>query len=217
MTEAKLIKTINTLLILASFFLLYGVLEIILKPKTPEIREHDQKIEKQKEEEKEVIERFPVRLLTEEAELRNLWHEVTVTYTTIEFEYICRGYITAYCAEECNSDMTASGIRCHYTDDPYEPTTVAIDRRYYHFGDLFWIDGKLYVAEDTGSAVLGNHWDVYRPDYQSMAAHGSHYTDVYSVSYENHIIERKVRFNDYFNFYLLCSDIRGRCVPWSCS
>lgn len=101
------------------------------------------------------------------------------------------GYVTAYCSAECGgSTMTASGTTCHYSDDPDEPTTCAIDPRYHNFGDYFgvYVDGelKIYVAEDTGSAVKdwsGSrvHLDLYFPDYDSMAAWPTSKMTIYEV------------------------------------
>ena len=111
--------------------------------------------------------------------------QMEITSITIETEYLCRGYITAYCnCSKCctySNQPTASGVYPHYSDNPEEPTTCAIDPRYYHFGDLFMIDGKIYVAEDTGSAVKGNHWDLYREDHSEVQTFNSHYADVYRV------------------------------------
>lgn len=191
MTEKQLIKTVNILLTIAAFCLLYGVLDFVRKPHTAELREYAAKHQAEPTPTPYPDGRQSNEVIRINGELRDAFMSIDITYTSIHYDYICRGYITAYCAEECNSDMTASGVRCHWSPDPYEPVTVAIDRRFYKFGDLFWIDGQMYVAEDTGSAVLGNHWDVYKPDYASMAAFGSHYSDVYRVSYQTNVIKSK--------------------------
>ena len=216
MEEAKLIKTVNFLLGFASFLIFAAVTHlppekeepqnIIIPQETIEIRDTEVK------QERESKANFQNSALTGEMELRNSWQSLEISYITIEYDYLCRGYITAYCAAETGSYETASGITCHWSEDPYEPSTVAIDRRYYRFGQIFSIDGKLYIAEDTGSAVLGNHWDVYMPDWDSMASFGSHYTDVYTVEYVTHTLERKVSFNAYFNSYLLSSSVRNRSL-----
>lgn len=126
---------------------------------------------------------------------------IEYSYTVIEqeydYEYLCKGYMTAYCAEECGWNYsTASGAICHYSDEWYEPTTCAIDRNYFHFGDLFMIEGKIYVAEDTGSAVKGLHWDLYFETLDEVYEYGSHYADVYSVT----ITDVEVEYTD--GFYL---------------
>lgn len=112
---------------------------------------------------------------------------ITVEYTFMEMEYICDGYITAYSDKETYCRTTASGAEVHYSDDPYEPTTVAIDRKYFSFGELFWIDtgdgGRLYVAEDTGGAVKGYHWDVYRESLEEVNGFPTGRYPVYRVTY----------------------------------
>ena len=86
--------------------------------------------------------------------------------------------------------MTASGATCHYSEDPSEPTTCAIDPRYHNFGEYFgvYVDGelKVYIAEDTGSAVkdwTGGrvHLDLYFPDYDSMASWPTSKMTIYQV------------------------------------
>ena len=131
--------------------------------------------------------------------------QMEFTYTTIETEYLCRGYITAYCnCSKCctyANQATASGVYPHYSDDPEEPTTCAIDPRYYRFGDLFMIDGKIYVAEDTGSAVKGRHWDLYQEDHSSVQSFDSHYADVYRVTIHTHTMKGE-EINEHLNTYL---------------
>lgn len=140
------------------------------------------------------------------------------TYYTIETEYLCRGYITAYCnCSKCctyANQATASGVYPHYSEEWDEPTTCAIDPRYYRFGDLFMIDGKVYVAEDTGSAVKGNRWDLYQEDHSSVQSFDSHYSDVYRVTITEHkrkglityelirhyLLDRSVRCGGYYRF-----------------
>lgn len=119
-------------------------------------------------------------------DLKSQWTNVYIGYYLIDYKYIGHGYITAYCAEECGwSYSTSSGATCHYSDDWDTPTTCAIDRKYFNYGDLFYIDGKIYVAEDTGSAVKGMHFDLYRESMDEVRNFGSHYTEVYSVRYIN--------------------------------
>lgn len=112
--------------------------------------------------------------------------EVSITY--LELESLGTYYITAYC--DCSkccgiyaNGATASGEYCHYSDDDYEPTTCAIDRGYHSFGELLWVDDKLYVAEDTGSAVIGRHIDIYLPSHDEVETYGSHYSEVYSARF----------------------------------
>ena len=122
--------------------------------------------------------------------------EIEVTYTDIEYEYLGRYFITAYCPSECGYNgnnyptgwMTANGTVCHradYKNRLTDPTTCAIDRRYHSFGDMFYIEefDRVFVAEDTGSAVKKKHIDLYFASYQDMAKYGSHYETIYRVEF----------------------------------
>ena len=144
------------------------------------------------------------------------FNQTEFTYTTIETEYLCRGYITAYCnCSKCctyANQATASGVYPHYSDDPEEPTTCAIDPRYFRFGDLFMIDGKIYVAEDTGSAVKGYHWDLYQEDHSSVQSFDSHYADVYRVTIHTHTMKGE-DFNEHLNTHLRSRGITYRVSP----
>lgn len=88
-------------------------------------------------------------------------------------------YITAYNHLETGSKLTASGKTCHEGT----VTTCAADPRYHKFGEYLEIDGRLYVVEDTGSAVKKRHIDLYFANYKSMARYGSNYQEIYKVSW----------------------------------
>lgn len=124
-----------------------------------------------------------------EREFVSRFNEIQIPVRELKLESLGWYYITAYCScSKCcwpSTNITASGVECHYSD--YEPTTCAIDRNIHDFGDLFYIDGKLYVAEDTGSAVKGKHIDLYFPDHSDVENYGSHYEEVYTVEYEYHL------------------------------
>lgn len=94
-------------------------------------------------------------------------------------ESLGRYYITAYNHLETGSKLTASGKTCHEGT----VTTCAADPRYHKFGEYLEIDGRLYVVEDTGSAVKKRHIDLYFANYKSMARYGSNYQEIYKVSW----------------------------------
>lgn len=211
MNEKQMIKTVNTLLLIASICIFNGVINIV-----PYKEEKDKQalsanhiinlMANNKVEQTHVkIHKDTPPAMVGERILRNEWMSVEITYITVETEYLCRGYITAYCAEECGWNYyTSSGEICHYEEAWYEPTTCAIDRSLFYYGDLFMIDGKVYIAEDTGSAVKGLHWDLYRESMSEVQWFNSHYTEVYSVEYIEH--KEKRRFlHEYFNYHLLRS------------
>lgn len=90
-------------------------------------------------------------------------------------------YITAYNHEETGSKITASGKTCHEGTI----TTCAADvwGGYFRFGDVIEVDGRLYVVEDTGSAVKKRHIDIYFDSYKEMARYGSNYQTIYRVEF----------------------------------
>lgn len=121
---------------------------------------------------------------------------VSISAVYMEFDYMGDYYITAYCPEECGyrtysdgSDnyptgwVTSTGTICHREEEWWKPSTCGINTSINHYGDLFLIDGKVFVAEDTGPGAVGHWIDTFMPDYESMASFGSHWTEVYSVSY----------------------------------
>ena len=102
-------------------------------------------------------------------------------YTCLMYatEPIGRYYITAYNHLETGSKMTASGATCHEG----LITTCAADPRYHKFGEYLEIGGRVYVVEDTGSAVKKRHIDIYFASYKEMARYGSNYQTIYRVSW----------------------------------
>ena len=111
-------------------------------------------------------------------------------------------FITAYCPSECGYNgnnyptgwRTASGAICHRSDFDYrysDPTTCAIDRKMHSFGDLFYIAefDRVFVAEDTGSAVKNKHLDLFYIDYSDVLSFPTGYYEVYSVYYEEITLE----------------------------
>lgn len=147
--------------------------------------------------------RFPTETFLAMQDFRNEWEDITVTYSTVHTEYLGRYFLTAYSDEETYSRETASGIEVHYSEDPFEPTTCAIDRNYHSFGDLFMIDGKVYIAEDTG-AFRGLWIDCFVETMEEVREFNTRYESVYSVSFEKHILTKSERLilHERFNNYL---------------
>ena len=107
-------------------------------------------------------------------------------------------YITGYTSWELNGSVqTASGAICHKADSIEDslnnPTTCAIDPSLHDFGDVFFIEGfGYYIAEDTGSAILGKHLDLYygltyEDNQEALTITG--YYEVFSVEYEYGTVE----------------------------
>lgn len=220
--KEKEIVAINTLLLFSTIFILYGICMI---PRYLAEKEEAKvsftpkdfgSAPRLSQEPSVRVKRQPNPNIVKEAELRNEWQEVVVTYQTIHTEYLGRYFLTAYSDEETYSRATASGVEVHYSDDPYEPTTCAIDRRYHQFGELFMIDGKVYVAEDTG-AFRGLWIDCFVETMDEVRSWETRYDSVYSVSYEKHILpinERK-EIHELINNYLFIWSLGGRLHPGS--
>lgn len=92
---------------------------------------------------------------------------------------IGRYYITAYSDLETRCKITASGTTVHEG----VITTCAVDPKLHKFGTYFEIDGNLYIAEDTGSAVKKRHIDIFIHDMKKMSRYGSNYQEIYIVSF----------------------------------
>ena len=117
--------------------------------------------------------------------------EITVEYPRMCIGDSYRMFITAYCAEECGWNYsTSSGATCHRTvngDTIFEPTTCAIDLRYFRYGTLFYVpsEDRVYVAEDTGPGVRGLWMDTYQEDMSDVYGYNTRYETVYVCWYED--------------------------------
>lgn len=113
----------------------------------------------------------------------------TLEFPTVDVVLTSLGsyYITGYTSLECGgSTMTASGATVHKADSSLtNPTTCAIDPAIHDFGDIFFIEPfGYYIAEDTGSAVLGKHLDLYFHDSEynyALSITGKY--EVFAVEY----------------------------------
>lgn len=218
------VKTVNNLLLFASFALVIGITLFVPKEQpepTPEPTETEASEEKGRKGKKKEI----VPFISKETELRNIWSSIPIEYVTLQYDYIGRHYITAYCPEECGYRVyedgtdnfpkgwiTATGTTCHREEDWWNPSTCGIATDYHRYGEMFLIDGKIYVAEDTG--LISGAWiDLFMPSYEEMSNFGSHYTEVYSVSYVKNYLSAKERMNlhESINYYLHFGSVGGRC------
>lgn len=121
----------------------------------------------------------------------------TLEFPTVDVVLTSLGtyYITGYTSWELNGSVqTASGAICHKAesieDSFYNPTTCAADvwGGYHEFGDILFLeDFGYFIVEDTGSAVLGKHIDLYygltyEDNQEALTITG--YYEVFSVEYE---------------------------------
>lgn len=98
-----------------------------------------------------------------------------------EFRTI-RCKLTAYCIENyphiCNNgdaSTTATGTK------PTPGRTVAVDPKIIPYFSNVIINGKTYIAEDTGGAIKGNRVDIVFATHQEALEFGVQYADVHWV------------------------------------
>lgn len=125
--------------------------------------------------------------------------DVTITITSLDFDDIfyadssvaltgstVRGdaykdkfVVTAYCGcTECCGDSdgtTASGTKAT------AGRTIAVDPKVIPLGTHVWIDGKEYIAEDTGGAIDGNRIDIYFDSHSEALSWGRRTKTIYKA------------------------------------
>ena len=213
MTDEQTIRAVNALLLVSFMLITQAVLTIPYARDDHKTKKKDiiQKVETCASEITNEVRR-PNAAILGEARLRNKWNDITITYTTIELDYLGRYFITAYCPEECGGSwMTSSGATCHYSESWSEPTTCAIDRNYHRFGEYLAIDFgdgdlKTYVTEDTGPGVRGLWIDCFVISMDEVKAWPTGWKPVYQVTYvtstlnKNERMENHERYNDYLHY-----------------
>ena len=89
--------------------------------------------------------------------------------------------LTAYCdCKKCCGKWSGSPTASGTTPTPNR--TIAVDTNIIPFGTKVMINGNVYVAEDTGSAIIGNRIDIYMSDHQDALNFGVQYAEVHIVN-----------------------------------
>lgn len=107
----------------------------------------------------------------------------------LELEPLGKYYVTAYSPQETGSWITASGIKLHrasFENRYTEPTTCAVDPKLHKIGKngvKFYIAefDRVFIAQDTGSAVKGRHLDLAYTDLKSVKSFPTGKYQVYRV------------------------------------
>ena len=86
--------------------------------------------------------------------------------------------ITAYCSCEKCCGIWSDGYTATMTK-PTEGRTVSVDPKVIPLGTEIIIDGKTYVAEDTGKSIKGNKLDMYFDSHETALSYGVQYENVY--------------------------------------
>lgn len=87
--------------------------------------------------------------------------------------------LTAYCScSECSGPwglLTATGTHA------VEGRTVAVDPSVIAYGTRILIDGDVYVAEDCGGHVKGDHIDIFLDDHDRVDRFGIKHREVWLI------------------------------------
>ena len=87
--------------------------------------------------------------------------------------------ITYYCScSKCSGpwgNKTATGTHCE------EGRTVAVDPNVIAYGTKILIGNHVYVAEDCGGGVVGDHIDIYIDDHDLTEELGVKYKDIWLI------------------------------------
>jgi len=82
--------------------------------------------------------------------------------------------LTAYCP--CDDCSSGYGRRCALKGRHAESgRTVAVDPDIIDLGSKVWIDGEMYVAEDVGTHVNGDHIDIFFDTHEEVVKFGKKY------------------------------------------
>lgn len=109
---------------------------------------------------------------------------VAPTYASADgAEYMGEFLLTGYCAcpiccgawSNIENPITASG------EIAAAGRTIAADTSMFAFGTKLLINGQVYVVEDRGSAIKGNHIDIFFSTHEEALEWGKRYSDVYKL------------------------------------
>lgn len=96
-------------------------------------------------------------------------------------EYLGKFKLTGYCpCEKCCGEY-ADGITATGTIAE-EGRTIAVDPNVIPLGSKVLIDGHIYIAEDTGSAINENRIDIFKSHHEDcFGSDCNGYHDVYLI------------------------------------
>lgn len=87
--------------------------------------------------------------------------------------------LTAYCpCYECSEGWGRKTSTGKYARSGH---TIAVDPSVIGYGAKVLIDGDIYVAEDCGGGVSGDHIDIFFDTHEEVEDFGMHYRDVWIV------------------------------------
>lgn len=87
--------------------------------------------------------------------------------------------LTAYCpCEECSE---GHGYKTATETIAKEEKTIAVDPDVIDYGSKVLIGDTIYIAEDCGGGVKGDHIDIFMEDHFAVDKFGVKYTQIYIV------------------------------------
>lgn len=142
---------------------------------------------------------------TLEERVDSAFHAMNVMEKTTQKTVIAAGdslgtfKVTAYCGcRSCNGKWygqpTASGT------DYVEGRTIAVDPKVIPLGTKVVLNGTVYTAEDTGSAIVGKTIDLYMEDHDRCNTWGVRYVEVFFADGNTNTLEitdSKIQCNNY--------------------
>ena len=87
--------------------------------------------------------------------------------------------LTAYCpCEDCSE---GHGYNTATETVAEEEKTIAVDPEVIDYGSKVLIGDTIYIAEDCGGKVKGDHIDIFMEDHSAVGKFGVKYTQIYIV------------------------------------
>ena len=103
-------------------------------------------------------------------------------YTTKQGESMGKFTVTAYCTCKVCCGVYSGRNRTASGTIPTSNRTIAVDTSVIPFGTKVVINGQVYVAEDRGSAIVGNRIDMFFMTHIEAARWGRKVFEVYKYA-----------------------------------
>lgn len=87
--------------------------------------------------------------------------------------------LTAYCP--CDDCSEGHGYNTATQKTAKEKRTIAVDPDIISYGSKVLIGDTIYIAEDCGGGVSGDHIDIFMEDHSAVEDFGVKYTQVYII------------------------------------
>lgn len=90
--------------------------------------------------------------------------------------------LTAYCSCEICCGKWSQYNKTYSGTTPKVGRTIAVDKNQIPIGSKVMIDGHIYTAEDTGSAIHENCIDIYHDSHQEAKLFGVQHKEVFLIT-----------------------------------